>query len=153
MKGMSCLFASGFRARLGALRVCNQVGEDFMKINCTFALTFLAGVALGAAGIQGLHAQAKPPAYVIAEIDVADQDGYAKEYQPAAVKALNPKFLSRGGNAISFKGEPPKRIVLFAFENMDKAKEAFTSSAYNEAWTIGSKYAKFRIYAVEGVPQ
>jgi uncharacterized protein (DUF1330 family) len=115
------------------------------------ALASLTGIALGAVAVQGLHAQVKPPAYVIAEIDVIDQEGYAKEYQPAAVKALNPKFLSRGGNAISFKGEPPKRIVLFAFDNMDKAKEAFTSSAYNEAWTIGSKYANFRIFAVAGV--
>jgi uncharacterized protein (DUF1330 family) len=115
------------------------------------ALASLTGIGLGAVAVQGLHTQVKPPAYVIAEIDVIDQEGYAKEYQPAAVKALNPKFLSRGGNAISFKGEPPKRIVLFAFDNMDKAKEAFTSSAYNEAWTIGSKYANFRIFAVEGV--
>ena len=103
--------------------------------------------------VHGLYAQTKPPAYVIAEIDVMDQDGYAKEYVPAAIKALNPKFLSRGNKTVSFKGEPPKRIVLFAFENMDKANDAFTSSAYNEAWTIGSKYAKFRIFAVEGVPQ
>jgi uncharacterized protein (DUF1330 family) len=54
---------------------------------------------------------------------------------------------------VSFKGEPPKRIVLFVFENMDKAQAAFTSSAYNEAWAIGSKYAKFRIFAVEGASQ
>jgi uncharacterized protein (DUF1330 family) len=124
-----------------------------MKIRFAVASSMLAGIAIGALAVQGLYAQAKPPAYVIAEIDVIDQDGYVKEYVPAAVKALNPKFLSRGSKTLSFKGEPPKRIVLFAFENMDKAQEAFTSSAYNEAWTIGSKYAKFRIFAVEGVSQ
>jgi uncharacterized protein (DUF1330 family) len=42
---------------------------------------------------------------------------------------------------------------LFAFENMDKAKEAFTSATYNDAWAAGRKYATFRIFAVEGVPQ
>jgi uncharacterized protein (DUF1330 family) len=124
-------------------------GSTIMK----FASSMLAGIAIGALAVHGLYAQTKPPAYVIAEIDVMDQDGYAKEYVPAAIKALNPKFLSRGNKTLSFRGEPPKRIVLFAFENMDKANEAFTSSAYNEAWTIGSKYAKFRIFAVEGVPQ
>ena len=118
-----------------------------------FASSMLAGIAIGALAVHGLYAQTKPPAYVIAEIDVIDQDGYAKEYVPAAIKALNPKVLSRGNKTLSFKGEPPKRIVLFAFENMDKANEAFTSSAYNEAWTIGSNFAKFRIFAVEGVPQ
>ena len=125
-----------------------------MKTQYAVALALLTGIGLGAVAVQGLHAQAKPPAYVIAEIDVMDQEGYTKEYQPAALKA-NPdaKFLSRGSKAVSFYGEPPKRIVLFAFENMDKAQAAFTSSAYKEAWTTGSKYAKFQIFAVEGVPQ
>ena len=124
-----------------------------MKSPHAVALALLAGIGLGAVAVQGLHAQTKPPAYVIAEIDVIDQDGYAKEYVPAALKALNPKFLSRGSKTLSFRGEPPKRIVVFAFEDLDKAQAAFTSAAYNDAWTIGSKYAKFRIYAVEGVPQ
>ena len=122
-----------------------------METRYLVLVAMLAGIGVGAAAVQVLHAQAKPPAYVVAEIDVMDQEGYTKEYQPAAIKAINPKFLSRGGNSVSFKGEPPKRIVIFAFENMDKARETFTSSAYNEAWTIGSKYAKFRIYGVEGV--
>ena len=127
-----------------------------MKTCFTVALSILAGIAIGAVAVEGLHAQAKPPAYVIGEIDVTNQDGYAKEYQPAAIKALEAhglKILSRGSKSVSFKGEPPKRIVLFVFENMDKAQAAFSSSAYNEAWAIGSKYAKFRIFAVEGVSQ
>ena len=124
-----------------------------LKTQYATTLALLTGVALGAVAVQGLHAQAKPPAYVIGEIDVMDQEGYAREYQPLARKA-NPdaKALVSGGSTASFKGEPPKRIVMFVFENMEKAQAAFTSSAYNEAWTAGSKYAKFRIYAVEGVP-
>src|SRR5262245_44433283 len=117
------------------------------------ALTLLAGVAIGALAIEGLRAQTKPPAYVIAEIEVIDQDGYTREYQPAALKALNPKFLSRGSKTISFKGDPPKRIVVFAFDDLDKAQAAFASEAYNNAYAIGSKYAKFRIFAVEGIAQ
>jgi uncharacterized protein (DUF1330 family) len=124
-----------------------------MKARFAVGSSMLAGIAIGALAVQGLYAQTMPPAYVVAEIDVSDQDGYTKECVPAAVKALNPKFLSRGSKTLSFKGEPPKRIVLFAFENVDKANEAFTSLAYHEAWTIGSKYAKFRIFAVEGISQ
>ena len=79
----------------------------------------LAGIGLGAAAIQGLHAQAKPPAYVISEIDVADKDGYAKEYLPLAVKALREsgqKQLAAGGKTAAISGEPPKaRIVLSVF--------------------------------------
>jgi uncharacterized protein (DUF1330 family) len=124
-----------------------------MQARFTVAASMLAGTAIGAVvAVQSLHAQPTLPAYVIAEIDVADQEGYAKEYQPAALKAIpGVKFLSRGSMIVALKGEPPKRIVVFAFESMEKAQAAFTSAAYDEAWTIGNKYAKFRIYAVEGV--
>ena len=42
---------------------------------------------------------------------------------------------------------------MLAFENLDKAQAAFTSPGYVEALTFGEKYAKFRIYIVEGAPQ
>jgi len=122
-----------------------------VKRQLLVALALLAGIGIGAVTVQGLRAQTKTPAYVIAEIDVIDQDGYAREYQPAALKAISTKFLSRGSKTISFKGEPPKRIVVFAFDDLDQAQAAFTSEAYNQAYAIGSKYAKFRIFAVEGV--
>jgi uncharacterized protein (DUF1330 family) len=128
-----------------------------MKTYFTMALSMLAGITVGGLAVQGLNAQSKPPAYVIAEIDVMDQDGYAKEYQSRAVKPIleegGGKFLSRGSKSISIRGEPPKRIVLFAFENLDRAQAAFASPGYSEAYAHGEKYAKFRIYAVEGLPQ
>ena len=40
-----------------------------------------------------------------------------------------------------------------AFTNMEKAKAAFNSQAYNDAKRVGDKYARFRIYAVEGLTQ
>jgi uncharacterized protein (DUF1330 family) len=126
-----------------------------MKTQHAIALALLTGVGLGAAAIQGLHAQAKPPAYVIAEIDVSDQDGYAREYQSRAAKPIieegGGKLLSRGSRTISIRGEPPKRIVLFAFESLDRAQAAFAFPGYAEAYAHGEKYAKFRIYAVEGI--
>src|SRR5262245_54823840 len=128
-----------------------------MRTCFTIALSMLAGITVGAVAVQGLHAQSKPPAYVIGEIEVMDQDGYAKEYQPRAVRALveegGGKFLSRGNKSLSIRGEPPKRIVLFVFENLDRAQAAFASAGYAEAYAHGQNYAKFRIYAVEGLPQ
>ena len=126
-----------------------------MKTHYAIALALLTGVGIGAAALQGLHAQAKPVAYVIAEIDVSNQDGYAKEYLPPSSKALldnGAKYLARGSKTESFKGDPPKRIVLFSFENLDAAKAAFTSPAFVAAATVGEKYARFRIYAVEASP-
>jgi hypothetical protein len=48
------------------------------KIQLAFAL--LVGVGIGAVAVQGLHAQAKPPAFNIAEITITNEEGYTKEY-------------------------------------------------------------------------
>ena len=128
-----------------------------MKTHYTIALSICAGAAIGAAAIQALHAQPKPPAYVIAEIDVINPGPYDKEYVPPAAKAIadgGGKYVVRGGDTAAFFGEPPKpRIAVMVFESMEKARAAFDSSAYREAKKVGDKYAKFRVYAVEGLPQ
>lgn len=127
-----------------------------MKTPFTVALSVAAGVAVGAAAVQTLNAQAKPPVYVIGEIDVLQPEPYFKGYVPGASKAVvdgGGKYVVRGGKSVSFYGEPPKLIAVMAFENMEKAEAAFGSAAYKEAKVVGDKYAKFRVYAVEGLPQ
>ena len=64
----------------------------------TLGLAMIASAALGAAVVQTLHAQAKPPAYNVAEITIKDQDGYNKEYLPLVTKAITDaggKFIVR----------------------------------------------------------
>ena len=128
-----------------------------MKTRYTIALSIWAGVAVGAAAVQALHAQAKSPAYVVAEIDVINLEPYDKEYVPPAAKAIvdgGGKYIVVGGRTVAFYGEPPKpRIAVMVFESMEKAQAAFNSSAYKEAKKVGDKYAKFRVYAVEGLSQ
>jgi uncharacterized protein (DUF1330 family) len=120
-------------------------------------LAMLASFGLGAGVVEGLHAQASPPAYVISEIDVTNADAYAKEYVPLASKALadsGQKRLVSGGKMISLSGAPPaSRIVVSMFENLEKAKAAYSSPAYLEARKIGDQHAKLRIFAVEGIAQ
>ena len=120
-------------------------------------LAMLAGFGLGAIAVDKLHAQARPPAYVISEIDVSNADAYAKEYVPLANKALaesGQKRLASGGKTVSLAGAPPaSRIVLSVFESLEKAQAAYSSPAYVEARKIGDQYGKLRIFAVEGLPQ
>ena len=59
-----------------------------MKVQCTVALSMLAGAAVAGAVIQALHAQAKPPVYMIAINEISNQDGYTKEYVPPAQKSV-----------------------------------------------------------------
>jgi uncharacterized protein (DUF1330 family) len=128
-----------------------------VKTRTIIALSVAAGIAIGAAAVQTLHAQAKPPGFVVVEIDVSNPDAYAKEFLPGAGKALTDggiKFLARGGKSIGIEGEPPKsRLVIAQFESLEKANAAYTSPAYMEARKIGNQYAKFRIWAIEGVAQ
>jgi uncharacterized protein (DUF1330 family) len=123
-----------------------------MKTNYKVAIALVAGAAIGGAAIQGLHAQAKPRAFVVAEVDVTNQDAFIKEFTPLAVKALTEsgnKVVARGGKTATIEGAPPKRIVINSFDNLDQAVAAYNSPAYKEARKIGNKYATFRIYAVE----
>jgi uncharacterized protein (DUF1330 family) len=132
-----------------------------MKTRYTVALSMIAGAALGGAAIQGLHAQAKPPVYYVAEIDVTNPDAYAKEYVPKAqaiIKAAGGRFLAVGGAAggaqvTAFDGTAPKRVVVQVWDSMDKIKAWRANPEYIEARKIGEKYAKFRAFAVEGLAQ
>ena len=113
-------------------------------------------MAVGALGSHVLHAQAKAPAFVVGEIDIRDEAPFDKEYVPPAAKAVvdgGGKYVVRGGKSVSLYGEPPKRIAIMAFESLEKAEATFKSAAYTDAKKIGDKYANFRIYAIEGLPQ
>jgi uncharacterized protein (DUF1330 family) len=126
-----------------------------MKARYTIVLSVLAGATLGAGAVQALHAQAEPPAYVVAEIDVKNPVPYERDYVRDAVKAITDgggKYLVRGGKTASLYGEPPKpRIAIMVFGSMEKARAAFSSPAYKAAKKAGDKHASFRVYAVEGM--
>jgi len=125
-----------------------------MKTRYTVALSVLAGAVLGASVIQGLHAQAKPPAFVVAEIDISNREAFVKEFVPLGTKALATgsgfKTLARGNKTVSIEGAAPKFVAINHFDNMDEAIKAYNSLEYKEARKIGDKYATFRIYATEG---
>jgi len=134
-------------------------------MNTKFKLTLamLAGAAIGAAAVNGLHAQAKPLLYLVSEIDVTNPEAYGKEYAPKAqalIKASGGRFLAIGGLAgagagkvTAFDGEAPKRTTVQVWDSMEKYQAYRNLPAFKEARQIGEKYAKFRSFAVEGVPQ
>jgi uncharacterized protein (DUF1330 family) len=132
-----------------------QSEENIMKRLITLGLTLVAGIGIGAATVHVLHAQARPPAYNVAEITVTNEEGYNKEYVPPVVKSIQDaggKFIVRGGKTISVVGSPPApRVVIIQFDSLDKAQAWLNSPAYKAAQSIGEKYATFRGYQVEGV--
>ncbi len=124
-----------------------------MRTMLKLAFATLAGTAIGGLAIQAIHAQSKPPAYFVAEIDVTDPDVYKTyvERNTSVVNTYGGRFLVRGGKTIAMDGEPPKRVVIIAWENEDKARAWYSSAAYKEIIPIRDKAAKFRGFIAEGV--
>ena len=123
-------------------------------LKITAAIT--CGLLVGGGAVQMLHAQSKPPAFVVAEIAVRDVEGYDENFQKATQKDIlnhGGKYLAGGYNkTVSLVGDPPpNRVVILQFPNLDAVKEWREEGAMDMENTIGSKYAKFRIYAAEGV--
>ena len=131
-----------------------------MRSNYKIAVAVTAGIAIFA--VQGLHAQSKPPVYFVAEIDVTNPDAYAKEYAPKAqaiIKAAGGRFLAIGGSAATsgtvtaFDGDAPKRVVVQVWDSMEKIQAWRANPEYVELRKVGEKYAKFRSFAVDGLPE
>ena len=128
-----------------------------MKAYAAVGLALLAGLGVGAIAVQGLHAEAKPPVYLIAEIDVTDLDAYMKEFAPkaqASLQAHGGRTLAAGEGVTTIEGAPPKRrVVVMVWDSLEQIEAWRNSPQYKEDRKIGDKYATFRIFAVEGLPQ
>ena len=114
----------------------------------------LVGAALGIGAIEMLHAQAKPPAYLISDITIIDEAAY-KEYSDKIVATyaqFGAKTLVRGGQTVALPGvgEPPKRVVVAMFESLDKAKAWSESDAVKQTRPLRDRVAKIHAYLVEG---
>ena len=100
-------------------------------------MSMIAGVALGAAAIQGLHAQAKPKAYLVTESEVVDRAAIPP-YDPvlaSAMQAAGGHWITGDGpteKITAVLGDPPKRVGVTEFENIDKA-QAWLKSPGREA--------------------
>jgi uncharacterized protein (DUF1330 family) len=123
------------------------------------ALATVAG-AIAVAGAAALHAQqANPqartaPAYLVVEVDVKDPDTFRKYATaiPGTVEPFGGRFIVRGGKTEALEGAPPKRIILIAFDSMEKARGWWNSPAYEAIRPIRHSAAETRLFFVEGVP-
>ena len=140
-----------------------------MKFDRKMILTATASVAVGAGAVLGiqasinpLHAQMKPPSYVIAMVNVKDQDGYSKEFLSKvlpSIKENGGEYLAGGMNKTTAIGngteQPPNRVVIVKFPSIDAVKK-WNESPDGEKLRaeVGTKFADFKaLWAVEGAEQ
>jgi uncharacterized protein (DUF1330 family) len=126
-----------------------------MQAKSNIVLALIAGAALGAAAVQGLHAQAKPKAYLITETEVLDAtvlSTYFPQVREAAKAAGgNVDFVPPSEKIVALVGEAPKRIGVSEWESLDKAKAWFDSAERKALAPQRDKAQKItRQFLVEG---
>jgi uncharacterized protein (DUF1330 family) len=124
-----------------------------MNINIRIELAGVVGAALGAAAVQGLHAQVKLKAYSVTEVEVLDPSALSV-YTPlilAAIKAAGGRtFNTAGGKTIAFAGESPQRVGIIEWDNLEQAQSFFYSPAFSSLAPQRDKAERYiRQYAFE----
>ena len=107
-----------------------------MKANYKIAIALIAGAAIGGAAIQGLHAQAKPKAYSVAEtelLDAAAQAAYTPLIRAAQNAAGARNFRTAGGQIVAQEGAAaPKRVAIIELDSLEQAQAFYNSKAWTD---------------------
>src|SRR6516164_3199301 len=127
-----------------------------MKTRYAMALSVLAGAALGAATVQGLHAQAKLKAYTVSEaetLDTAAAAAFTPALEAAQSAAGGHTLHTRGGRIVTLDGPAaPKRVSIIEWDSLEHALAFYKSKAWNDLTPQMDKAIKtIRRYAVEAV--
>jgi uncharacterized protein (DUF1330 family) len=126
-----------------------------MKTNYILGLAVLVGVAIGVAGASKILAQQakSAPGFVIAEVDVTDPTTFQKyaDQVPGTLAPFNGRYVVRGGKTTPLEGDAPKRVVVIAFDSVEKAQAWENSPAYEAIKPLRLSSAKSRVFIVEGV--
>ena len=79
------------------------------------------------------------PAFVIADIDITNPEGYAA-YRPMAAESVarhGGRFVARGGTVVPLEGGwDPKRVVIIEFPTLEAAKTFYHSDDYQAALKV-----------------
>jgi len=129
-----------------------------MNRSIVVGLAMLAGAALGAAAVNGLHAQGRPPGgYAVIDIsEITDPEAFTKRLLPNETPALAPfggQFVIRTENIVGIDGTPPKRFVVIAFASAQTAKAWASSAGQKELDALRVKSTKSRVFIADGTIQ
>jgi len=93
------------------------------------------------------------PAYFIAFVDMKDEAKF-RAYQAvagAAFGAYGARFLSRGGNHVTFEGpEDSRTCVLAEFPSVEKATDFWNSPEYQAAIKLREGAAEMQVLLLDG---
>ena len=93
-------------------------------------------------------------AYVIIDVDVKDQEQYAKYMKAGAPTIISHggKALVRGGKTENWEGNwLPKRMIVLEFNTAEEAWNWWNSSDYGQAKKLRQGAAQANVICVEGI--
>jgi uncharacterized protein (DUF1330 family) len=124
-----------------------------MHSKSKLALTLVVGAVVGAAAVQGLHAQAKPKAYLVTELEIIDAAAYqefSRAVRAAQQTASGRNLRTAQGKVVGFVGTPPKNVGMTEFDSLDQAVSWRNSPAFKDLDPLRNKAVKIvRQYTVE----
>ena len=116
-----------------------------MNTNSKIVLAVVAGMAIGAAAIPGLHAQAKLKAYSVGEVEVIDaaaQPSYLPAVRKAIEQAHGHTLRTLNGRVQHIEGAAaPKNVAIIEWDSLDDAVAFYKS----KAWTGRSRDRLFLV--------
>ena len=126
-----------------------------MKTKYKIAIALAAGTAIGGAAIQSIHAQMKPPTYVVVAIrKITDADSFKTNVVAKAAAAMagsGGNFVIRTDKITSLDGTPPARFVVIKFDSVEKAQAWSNSAAQKEVDAARAKSTDSLSFMVEGM--
>ena len=117
-------------------------------------LAALVGATVGGAAIHGLHAQTKPKAYTVTELETLDTKAaadVANRITKMQEGAGGRNFRTGGGKVTGMEGPPPpQRVAITEWDSLEKAEAFFKSKVWTDLGPDRDKALKtIRRYAVE----
>jgi uncharacterized protein (DUF1330 family) len=126
-----------------------------MRANHKLAIALVVGIAAGGAIIEGLHAQTKPPVYVVVDIaDITDPEGFKAIPPLSGPETLAPfggRYVIRTEKITALDGTPPKRFVVIAFDSADKAQAWKASESAQKVDVIRDKTTRSSQFLIDGM--
>lgn len=121
-----------------------------MQARSKMIVAAVAGLSVGSLAVQALHAQSKPPAYIV--IEVAEGQSANSARDTAALQSmLKPhggRYIVRTDDVEPLDGTSPKRSIIYQFDSIEQATAYWNSPEQkkaNETRIAGTKSHAFMV--------
>ena len=129
-----------------------------MKSTMKLAVTLVAGLTTGGAAIHVLYAQGTASSYVVTEIEeITDAAAFSVVTQrpqaeaAARVQQGGGRYVTRTDKITALDGTPPKRMIILAFDSLEKARAFNETPGQKEINANRAKNTKSRSFIVQGM--